>query len=277
MTLDPRTTAANTHVAATELRGQVDAPTYVDGTWHRVATPVVDLLRAPDGPRDRQLLFGERVRVLDIRNRVAFVQSARDAYVGYIAADALAEDATPTHRVRVAATHLYPAPDLKQHEICGLSHGAQLTIRGRTGTYMETTSGQFVPSLHLAPIEESDTDPVEIAELFIGSPYLWGGNSREGIDCSGLVQAALLACGISCPADSDQQRDAVGTILPTGSPVESGDLLFWRGHVAMAADEHTLIHANAHHMAVAFEPLDAAIARIASKEFGALTCHKRLG
>lgn len=273
---DRRLLPANDHVAAIELRGEVDAPRYTDGLWQRIATPVVDLLRSPGGPRERQLLYGERVRVLDLRDGLAFLQSARDSYVGYADADALTADAAATHRVSAAATHLYPEPDLKSRECCWLSHGSLLRVMGQTGTWSRTDAGRFVHTGHIAPLEASPADPVATAQLYLGTPYLWGGNSRAGIDCSGLVQAALLAAGVPCPGDSDLQCDALGAALPAGTPPRAGDLYFWEGHVAMAVDSATLIHANAHHMAVAFEPIEGAMSRIAAKEFGGLVAHKRL-
>ncbi|SNT25060.1 NlpC/P60 family protein [Tropicimonas sediminicola] len=277
MQTDRRLLPANDHVAASELRGVVEAPRYDEGAWHRVQVPVADLLRAPGGPRERQLLYGQRVRVFDMRDGHAFLQSERDGFVGYLDTAALGTDAQPTHRVHTAATHLYPAPDLKRIEICGLSHGALLTITGTAGDYLQTDAGHFVPSGHVSPVEARDDDPVAIAELYLGTPYLWGGNSRAGIDCSGLVQAALLACGIPCPGDSDLQEQALGGSLPEGTPARRGDLFFWKGHVAMAVDEARIIHANARAMAVSFEPLQSAIARIEAAGDGPPTSHRRLG
>lgn len=273
---DRRLLPANGRVAASELRGMVASERFVDGTWHRIARPVVDLLDAPEGRRERQLLFGQRIRLLESRDGLAFVQTVHDGYVGYIPADACSADARPTHRVAAAATHLYSQPDLKSPEICWLSHGSQLTITGKARGWLQTDAGHFVHPGHLAELTAPPADPVDTAKLFLGTPYLWGGNSRAGIDCSGLVQAALLAAGLSCPADSDQQQEAVGTCLPGNTSPRRGDLFFWKGHVAMAVDATTLIHANAFHMAVAFEPIDAALARIARNEFGALTAHKRV-
>jgi cell wall-associated NlpC family hydrolase len=132
-----------------------------------------------------------------------------------------------------------------------------------------------VPKPHLRPISHPFRDPVTVAQLFFGTPYLWGGNSAFGIDCSGLVQAALLACGIACPGDSDLQA-ALGNTVPDDAPMLRGDLIFWKGHVAMVVDDQTLIHANAHHMAVAYEPIDAAIARIKAQGGGTVTGRRRL-
>ncbi|MGB1209466.1 MAG: C40 family peptidase, partial [Paracoccaceae bacterium] len=142
------------------------------------------------------------------------------------------------------------------------------------GRFAQTSLGH-IPTQHLAPLPHAFPDPAAVAELFLGTPYLWGGNSRWGIDCSGLVQAAFLACGIPCPGDSDQQQAALGPRLPPQTPKQRGDLLFWRGHVAWVVDAQTLLHANAHHMAVAHEPIETAILRIAAQGDGPMTAHIR--
>jgi hypothetical protein len=178
--------------------------------------------------------------------------------------------------VAVRGTHLYPAPDIKREPLAALSFGARFRIVSETDRFMETAAGTFLPKSHLRPLERPFRDPVTVAQLFFGTPYLWGGNSGTGIDCSGLVQAALLAAGHACPGDSDLQEMAVGEPLAPGVPPERGDLYFWKGHVAMAVDGETLIHANAHHMAVAYEPIAAAIARIAAQGGGAVTLRRRL-
>lgn len=242
----------------------------------RVAVPVADLLRAPGGPRERQLLWGEEAGILEGRDGWSRVRAARDGYEGWLPDSVLSTPETPTHRVSAAATHLYEAPDFKSRDLHALSFGARLQVERRSGRFARTPQG-YVPAAHLSPIGQLQSDPVKVAELFLGTPYLWGGNSRAGIDCSGLVQAALLACGIPCPGDSTPQEAELGAALPGGTPPERGDLLFWKGHVALVHDPGTLIHANAHHMAVALEPLREAIARIAAQGDGPVTAHKRLG
>lgn len=273
---DRRLTPANGTVAGTELQGMVTAARFVEGTPMRVAEPVVDLLRAPGGRRERQMLLGTGFRVLDIQGGVAFGQSARDGYVGYVAADALVEGADPTHMVCTPATHLYPRADIKAQGAIWLSFGSALRVVSAQGAFFETEHGFFVPKPHLRPLNAPFKDPVTVAQLHFGVPYLWGGNSALGIDCSGVVQAALMASGIACPGDSDMQEAGLGTALAPGTPVERGDLLFWKGHVAMAVDQETMIHANAHHMAVAYEGIESAIKRILVQGGGPLTAHKRL-
>ncbi len=281
MTLPPgydrRLTAANGRVAAQELAGRIRAQRYVQPDPARIAPPVADLLDAPapDGRRDRQLLTGWAVEVFERRDGYAFVRSLRDGYVGYIAERALAGPEQATHRVCARTTHVYPRPDLKSRECLSLSFGSEVAVTGGDADFVATRHG-WIPAPHVAPLDRLFDDPVTVAGLFLGVPYLWGGNSGFGIDCSGLVQAALLACGHACPGDTDMQAGAVGRALAGGTPPERGDLLFWQGHVAMVTDAQTLIHANAGHMAVSREPIAAAIARIAGRGEGPVTAHRRL-
>jgi cell wall-associated NlpC family hydrolase len=272
---DRRLTPANGRVAHVSLKGRVAADRYVAGAPARVAAPLADLLARPGGPRDRQVLMGERLTVLDRHAGFAFVQAEKDGYCGYLAEAVLAKDRAATHWVAAPATHLYRAPDLKTPEAALLTMGARLSVVAEHPRFLETAEGLFAPRPHLRPVGEWLADPAAVAESLLGTPYLWGGNSRSGIDCSGLVQAALLACGIPCPGDSDLQM-ALGQPLAPDAPVERGDLLFWKGHVAMAVDDRTLIHANAHHMAVAYEPLAAAIARIEVQGNGPVIARRRL-
>jgi hypothetical protein len=275
-TTDRRSLLANSRVAAEELRGRVEAPAHVAGEWRRVTVPAADLCAAPGGARDRQLLYGQRVRVLEQHEGWAFGAGRHDGYVGYLAAEALGDDIEGTHRVAVPATHLYPAPDMKRREAMWLPFGAELRVVSATGPFFETAEGLFVPKPHLRPLNAPFADPVTVAQFFFGVPYLWGGNSTAGIDCSGLVQAGCLAAGIACPGDTDQQEDALGDTLLPGTPPARGDLYFWPGHVAWAVDGETLIHANAYTMSVAYEPIGAAIARIEAQGEGPLTRRARL-
>lgn len=275
MEMDQRTTPSNGRVAASHLRGIVEAEHFSDGHARQVAQPVADLLRNPGGPRDRQLLFGDAVTVYDEIDGHRFLQSQKDGYVGYVRSDALTTASNPTHFVAVPSGHAYTAPDFKSPEAHPLYLGSPVTIVSHMPRFFETSDGTYIPKPHLRPLDQRFKDPVTVAQMLFGAPYLWGGNTVAGIDCSGLVQIACLACGLPCPGDSDMQASALGT--QTDQPTQRGDLLFWKGHVAIAVDPDTLIHANAHHMAVAYEPASHAIRRIEAQGDGPVTSRRRLG
>jgi cell wall-associated NlpC family hydrolase len=258
------------------LETQKPVPGFTGGSWWRIRTPLANLRDAPSGRRQRQLLLGARVRLTgDVLDGYGPLSAEHDGYTGYVALDRLGADSEVSHQVASRATHLYPEADFKAEELAALSFGAQLLVLDERPKFYETSAG-FVPKKHLRPLDRPFTDPVTLAQMFFGTPYLWGGNSSAGIDCSGLIQAALRGCGIACPGDSGAQQAALGTDLAPATPWQRGDLLFWRGHVALVVDADTLIHANAHHMAVAYEPIARAIARIEAQGEGPVTAHKRL-
>ncbi|WP_425093031.1 C40 family peptidase [Tropicimonas sp. S265A] len=270
MTRDRRLWPCNGRVALDSLRGQVDADMFVPGTPAMVEVAEVPLWRTPEGGVDKVLLHGESVTVIEDAP-IAFVRSDWDGYVGYVPEIALARAVQATHRITAPASHIYTAPDIKSPPRMALSLGAELAVTATTGRFAETRDG-FVPTRHITPVDRSVPAP-ETLRALIGTPYLWGGNSYLGIDCSGLVQLAFRLAGIACPRDSDQQEAAFPA---TQSDPRAGDLIFWRGHVGIMLTDTDLIHANAYHMAVAVEPLSQARARIAAGEFGQVTSIRRI-
>lgn len=272
--MDRRLTPATPRIAHSSLKDLVDVPVYTDGTPMRVALPVADLLRSPSGARDRQLLLGEAFVVIDRSEGHAFGFAAKDGYCGWLPDAALSRGPTPTHWVATPGTHLYPEPRVQSREISALSLAAQVAITADHGKWLETTQG-FIPAAHLRPIGDWLADPVAVAESLFGTPYLWGGNSRVGIDCSGLVQIAHAACGITLPGDSDLQA-AAGAELDQDAPLQRGDLIFWKGHVALIVDAARLIHANGHTMSVAYELTEATIQRIMAQESRPVTHRRRI-
>lgn len=264
VTPDRRLLRSNGAVAHVSLRGQVAAERFAEGEPCSVTAVVADLLDAPEGGgRDRQLLRGEVFTVLDRRGGMAFGFAARDGYVGWLSAADLGPMAAPTHRVSAPRSYGKSTPGLKpMGSVTPLPFGARLVVAEIAEGWARAEGGLHVPEGHLAPVGRVETDPVAVAERLIGTPYLWGGNSSFGIDCSGLVQAGLLACGVGCPGDSDMQEAALGRAIAPDAPLQRGDLLFWPGHVGWVSGAQTLLHANAFHMAVVAEPLEDALARI---------------
>ena len=265
---DSRTTAARPDLAAAQLRGRVEAARFVEGEPFTVGVEVLDLKRRPrpDAPLDTQLLYGETLVVYEDEDGWGWAQADRDGYVGYVAMSALDRGATPaTHRVIVRRAHVYPAPDMKQPVIGALPLDGRVRVVGDRGAFVEVRGRGFVVASHLAALDQTTADPVAVAEGLLGTPYLWGGRSPLGIDCSGLVQLAYSLSGRSLPRDTDMQV-VLGSTVPTDASLADlrrGDLVFWPGHVGMMSDAETLLHANAHHMLVTSEPLRAACDRIA--------------
>jgi cell wall-associated NlpC family hydrolase len=222
---------------------------------------------SPDAPLDTEALKGERVRVEEVSPEGWCRGTLEaDGYAGWLPENALAAPGpSATHKVRVPRTLVFPGPSIKLPPIEALSLGCRLALARLEGLFAVTHSGGYIPARHLTPLDTFAPDMVAVAEAFLHVPYLWGGKTSLGLDCSGLVQLALAACGLPCPRDSHMQEAALGMALPPDlSAPRRGDLLFWKGHVAIARNPETLIHANAFHMAVAIEPIAQAVERIAA-------------
>lgn len=266
--LDPRLTPARPDLAARHLEGKVTAARFVEGIEFEVFDPVVPVRREPshDAALDTEALKGERVMVYDRdAEGWAWGQLKADGYVGWIPDIALVQPrTTPTHKVTALRTFSFPGPSIKLPPVESLPLGARIEVVKIDGTFAITSQRHYLPVQHVALLDAAEADFVAVAERFAGTPYLWGGRTSLGIDCSGLVQTSLSAAGIAAPRDSDMQEATLGAALPPSQwhDLKRGDLIFWKGHVAIVRDSTTMVHANAHHMATAIEPTQAAIARI---------------
>jgi cell wall-associated NlpC family hydrolase len=282
---DPRLTLAlrsGAHtgwdLADVALEGRVAAARYISPKPLQVVAPACGLRRSPDAAAEQmdQLLFGERFDALTARDGFVYGQARRDGYVGWASGEALAPlGPAPTHWVRALRTYVFPQASIKAPPRLCLSTNALVAVERAEGHFAELSSGGWIPFRHLATLSEVERDPAAVALRYLGAPYLWGGRDSVGLDCSGLVQQALYACGLFAPRDSDMQAK-LGAAIDRIEDLKRNDLVFWRGHVGLMLDADTLIHANAYHMAVAMEPLAEAIPRIVAAGVGKPTALRRL-
>jgi hypothetical protein len=270
---DRRVTPARPDLAAVHLKGKVDAPRFVEGEKFSIGVGRTSLRVRPsdDAAQDSELLFGEVFTVYDRSAGWVWGQAANDLYVGYVHESALAKPFAGEVKVSALMAPVFSSADLKTPVRDLLPMNAVGPVLGRDGDYVNVGSG-FVHQRHLAP--EVEKDFAAIAERFVGAPYVWGGKTAAGLDCSGLIQTALQAVGKAAPRDTDMMEKALGEAIAPGA-VRRGDLVFWKGHMGVMLDDHRLLHANAFHMMVAIEPLADAIARIAPIA-GPMTSVKRL-
>lgn len=267
---DRRLTLVRDGLADVRLEGLVAAERFAAAVPMQVAAPTASLRKAPsaEAEQENQLLFGERFDVLFEDGDFAFGQARRDGYVGYVPSAALTPlGEPPTHRVAAIRTYAFSRPDIKSAIVGLYSLNALVTVEAREGLFVKVAGSGWITQAHLGAIGTGETDPVAVAQRFLGAPYQWGGRESLGLDCSALVQLSLAACNRACPRDTDMQRGFFAEIAEAER--RRGDLVFWKGHVAVLLDADTILHANAFHMAVAVEPLAEAIARIEAAGVGA--------
>ena len=277
--MDMRVTPLRDGIASRSLEGVLRAEVYLDPKVMVCAAPAAGIHRAPDAASEQmdQLLFGETFEVIEEEGDLFWGQAPRDGYVGFVATSALAAptpDLMPTHRISAVRTYAFAEPSIKARAFGPYSMNALVAIEAVEGRLMKAAGAGWMAAEHLTPVGVFETDMAAVAERFLGTPYLWGGRESLGLDCSGLSQAALFACGKACPRDADQQA-AMGHAIDRKT-FGRGDLVFWRGHMAIGLDETRIVHANGHHMAVAIEPLDEAIVRIDTAGVGQPTAFRRL-
>jgi len=283
MNFDRRTMPFRADLADERLRGQVEAEQFTAGTVKRVGATFAPLHRHPshEAPMDTQAIFGESVTVYDEHEGWAWVQLREDGYVGYLPSGSLTDPGPePTHRVGAVRTFIYPGPNLRLPFESYLTLNARVAVTDSQGDYARLATGGWVYAPHLTGLDAREADYVSVAERFLHTPYLWGGRTSLGIDCSGLAQMALMAAGIRAPRDSDMQERQLGSLVevtPDLAGLRRGDLVFWKGHVGLMMDATNFVHATGHSMTVMIEPIAVAEERIRQTSYGPISSIRRMG
>ena len=283
--LDPRLHAYRPDLADVQLKGKVSSARFVEGEIRRVTTPFADLTSAPDSGSglEKQIIYGHDVRVFDDQNGKSFIQSLSDGYVGYVSSDCLTSDLSldATHIVLSPRTFIYPDTNIKSPIVSYRSMGSKITVTDFTkssGTiYAQLAGGGTIIAKHIFELPDgAPTDYVAVGETLLHTPYLWGGNTGFGIDCSGLLYLTHLVCGKDILRDTDMQMASLGKeIVGTDyMDLRRGDLIFWKDHVGILTSSDTLLHANGYTMSVSFESLSQAIKRI-EPIYGKPICARR--
>jgi cell wall-associated NlpC family hydrolase len=275
--LDRRIHAARGDLADLALAGTLFSAHYARAVPLTCVAPGAPILSAaaPASEAVSELLRGETFHALDVTTDWAWGFCGHDGYVGYIRRDALDAEEQPTHRVVAGAAPLFSAPDIKSPIADYWPRGARFCGE-QQGDFITCAEG-FVHVRHATPIGARAQDWVAVAESYLGQPYVWGGRGHRGIDCSGLVQVALGAAGIAVPRDTDLQCEGIGAPIDSKAGLKRGDILFFPGHVGIMVDGRTLLHANAHWMAVVSEPLADVVARLADAHIEPIIARRRIG
>ena len=255
---EPREWFAGPDPVELALAGEVSAMRYVEPRGLVCTAARVTVRSAPDAAAQAvsELLLGEGFEIVEVKAGFALGRSVHDRYIGWVSFEALALPAAePTHRITARRAPVFAAASIKTAVTMELPFAARLTGE-RQGDFLALAGGGFVHRRH---VEAAPADRFAAAALFMGAPYLWGGRSPDGVDCSGLVQQALAAEGIMLRRDTDLQRKQGEAV--TFAARAAGDLVFWPGHVGLLLAGEMLCHANAHWMAVVAEPLADVMAR----------------
>jgi cell wall-associated NlpC family hydrolase len=270
--MDPRLTPAGPSLALSSLKGKVSSETFTDGIQATIIHPNVSIKAnpAPNAANVSEMLFGEHLTVIKASDGWAWIQANLDDYVGFVPVAAYTNKSlTPTHRVSEPLTHLYGSSDMKLPALMPLPMGSQVQVKGSidkgfvevTNSYSGDNTSGWIYESHLSPLNTKPKNFTDVAEKFLGSPYLWGGRTMAGIDCSALVQMAAIMASIPCPRDTDMQLAAFKNDIRGDEPLKRGDVLFFHGHVVIMVDEKNIIHANGFVMKVMIEPLADLIER----------------